>query len=386
MYDSTKHLRRAWKAVDRRLREFWMIGKGLASKDHPILAHIIPMRRCNLSCTYCNEYDDFSKPVAIETMYQRLDRLAKLGTTIITISGGEPLLHPDLDLIIARIRKNGMIAGMITNGYLLTAERIQRLNRAGLDHLQISIDNVTPDEVSKKSLKVLDRKLQLLAEHADFHVNINSVVGGGISTPGDALIVGKRAIQLGFTSTVGIIHDGDGQLQPLGDREREVYTAMRAMEKNSYARINYFQDNIANGKENHWRCRAGARYLYICEDGLVHYCSQQRGYPGTPLMKYSVADIRREYRTEKTCAPRCTVACVHQVSYIDFWRGKQDLTHATVEDIRREYRTAKECAPRCTVACAHQTGAIDNWRDPQTMPLSPVGPSHTGRLVQLQGE
>jgi MoaA/NifB/PqqE/SkfB family radical SAM enzyme len=307
-----------------------MIGKGLASKNHPILAHVIPMRRCNLSCTYCNEYDNFSKPVAIDVMYQRLDQLARLGTTIITISGGEPLLHPDLDSIVARIRKHGMIAGMITNGYLLTAERIRRLNRAGLDHLQISIDNVMPDGVSKKSLKVLDRKLQLLAAHADFHVNINSVVGGGIHTPKDALTVGKRAIELGFTSTVGIIHDGGGQLQPLGDEEREVYMAMRAMEKNSYARINYFQDNIAHGKENRWRCRSGARYLYICEDGLVHYCSQQRGYPAKPLAEYTVADIRREYRTEKSCAPRCTVACVHQISYIDFWRGKQDLTPSPV--------------------------------------------------------
>jgi MoaA/NifB/PqqE/SkfB family radical SAM enzyme len=332
MSHTAKHLRRAWKAAGRRLRELRMIGKGLASKDHPILAHVIPMRRCNLSCTYCNEYDDFSKPVAIETMYRRLDQLASLGTTIITISGGEPLLHPDLDLIVAHIRKRGMIAGMITNGYLLTAERIQRLNRAGLDHLQISIDNAMPDEVSKKSLKVLDRKLQLLAEHADFHVNINSVVGGGIHTPQDALTVGKRAIELGFTSTVGIIHDGEGQLQPLGENEREVYNAMRAMEKSSYARINYFQDNIAHGKENRWRCRAGARYLYICENGLVHYCSQQRGYPAKPLAEYTVADIRREYRTEKSCAPRCTVACVHQVCYIDFWRGKQDLTQSAGQE------------------------------------------------------
>ena len=80
-----------------------------------------------------------------------------MGTAIVTISGGEPLLHPDLDAIIARIRKNGIIAGMITNGYLLAADRIERLNRAGLEYLQISIDNVLPDEVSKKSLKVLDR-------------------------------------------------------------------------------------------------------------------------------------------------------------------------------------------------------------------------------------
>ena len=328
----TKRLHRAWQALHRRVRELRMIAKGLADTDHPILAHVIPMRRCNLACTYCNEYDAVSKPVAIPVMYQRLDRLADLGTTIITISGGEPLLHPDLDLIVAHIRRRGMIAGMITNGYLLTGDRIGRLNRAGLEHLQISIDNVMPDQVSKKSLKVLDKKLQLLAEHADFHVNINSVVGGGIQTPQDALAIGRRALELGFTSTVGIIHDGEGQLQPLRDQEREVYTAMRAMEKSSYARINYFQDNIAHGKENHWRCRAGARYLYICEDGLVHYCSQQRGYPGKPLLQYTVEDIRREYRTAKSCAPRCTVACVHQTGYMDFWRGPQDLPPSPVGD------------------------------------------------------
>jgi MoaA/NifB/PqqE/SkfB family radical SAM enzyme len=309
----------------RRIREWKMIARGVASTDHPILAHIIPIRRCNLACEYCNEYDDFSKPVPLAEMKSRVDHLARLRTAIVTLSGGEPLLHPELDDIIAHIRRRGMIAGMITNGYLLVAERIKRLNRAGLDHLQISIDNVMPDEVSKKSLKVLDKKLQLLAEHAEFHVNINSVVGGGIHNPHDALVVGRRAVQLGFTSTIGIIHDGDGQLRPLGDEEREVFLKMKALDKRHYARFNWFQNNIANGKPNDWRCRAGARYLYICEDGLVHYCSQQRGFPGIPLEKYTVDDIRREFLTEKGCAPNCTVSCVHQVSYMDHWRAPQTI-------------------------------------------------------------
>src|SRR5437868_14134036 len=133
----------------RRARELAMIGSALASTSHPVMAHIIPMRRCNLSCAYCNEYDDVSKPVPVETMYRRLDRLAKLGTTIVTISGGEPLLHPELDLLIARIRLRGMMAGMITNGYLLTPERIHRLNTAGLDHRQISTDHAMPDDLPK---------------------------------------------------------------------------------------------------------------------------------------------------------------------------------------------------------------------------------------------
>jgi MoaA/NifB/PqqE/SkfB family radical SAM enzyme len=331
MRDPAKLFRTNWRRVYRRTRELRMIAGGLVSKDHPVMAHIIPMRRCNLACAYCNEYDDKSKPVAIETMHARVDRLAELGTSIITISGGEPLLHPELDEVVRRIRRRGMIAGLITNGYLLTAERVERLNRAGLDHLQISIDNVMPDEVSKKSLKVLDKKLRILAEHAEFHVNINSVIGGGVRNPKDAVTIGRRALELGFTSTVGIIHDGGGQLQPLGEEEREAYLAMRGMEKSNYSQFNSFQDNIALGRENVWRCRAGARYLYVCEDGLVHYCSQQRGYPAKPLMDYTREDIRREYRTAKSCAPRCTVACVHQISHIDHWRDPQEPSPRNAE-------------------------------------------------------
>jgi MoaA/NifB/PqqE/SkfB family radical SAM enzyme len=323
MPDFPKRVRRAWKSLQRELHGVQMVAWAFVSTDHPLLAHIIPMRRCNLACTYCNEFDDFSKPVPLSTMFERVDKLAELGTSVITISGGEPLLHPELDEIIRRIRHNGMVAGLITNGYLLTADRIQKLDRAGLEWLQISIDNVQPDDVSKKSLKVLDKKLQLLSEHADFHVNINSVVGGGVRNPLDALTIGRRALDLGFSSTVGIIHDGQGQLQPLGEEERRIYHEMKDLEKRNFTRINAFQDNIAQGRPNNWRCRAGARYLYICENGLVHYCSQQRGYPAVPLESYTRNDIRREYLTEKSCAPHCTVSCVHQVSIFDSWRSPQ---------------------------------------------------------------
>ena len=311
--------------MHRRVREYRMLANGIRSTSHPVLAHIIPTRRCNLSCTYCNEYDDFSKPVPTEEMKRRIDHLARLGTSIISFSGGEPLLHPDLDILIRHIRSTGAMAGMITNGYLLNVERIQRLNDAGLDHMQISIDNIKPDDVSKKSLKTLDVRLQMLSEHAEFHVNINSVVGGGIHDPHDAIAVAKRAVELGFTSTVGIIHDSDGQLQPLSEDEQHIFLQVRDMGKKNYARLNYFQDNIAHGIENKWKCRAGARYLYVCEDGLVHYCSQQRGYPGKPIGEYTKDDIRREFITEKGCAPRCTVACVHYTSYMDFWRAPQTL-------------------------------------------------------------
>ena len=80
---SVKWRRRA-RFVRSRTREVLKIGKALVSTKHPFLVHIIPMRRCNLDCGYCNEYDDVSKPVPLEEMKRRLDLLADMGTSMIT--------------------------------------------------------------------------------------------------------------------------------------------------------------------------------------------------------------------------------------------------------------------------------------------------------------
>ena len=219
---SLVQLRRQVRRANRRVREARMLVRSLRFRYRPVAAHLIPIRRCNLSCAYCNEYDDRSAPVPSADVLRRIDRLVDLGTGVVTLSGGEPLLHPDLDEIVRHIRRRGAIATLITNGYLLTRDRIERLNEAGLDHLQISIDNVRPDEVSKKSLKVLDQKLVLLAGAAAFDVTVNSVVGGGIRHPGDALTIAQRARELGFSTTAGIIHDGTGTLLKLDDPHREI--------------------------------------------------------------------------------------------------------------------------------------------------------------------
>ncbi|MGH9163244.1 MAG: radical SAM protein [Vicinamibacteraceae bacterium] len=140
------HLRVRAERKARLVRKF---ARGLVETSHPLLVHIIPTRRCNIECGYCNEYDKVSQPVPTEVMLSRIDHLARLRTSVLAFSGGEPLLHPDLDRLVRHIRSRGMMAGLITNGYLLSPKRIVALNEAGLDFLQISIDNVEPDEVSK---------------------------------------------------------------------------------------------------------------------------------------------------------------------------------------------------------------------------------------------
>jgi hypothetical protein len=60
-------------------------------------------------------------------------------------------------------------------------------------------------------------------------------------------VIGKRALELGFESTIGIIHDGSGQLKPLKEDEAKVYFAMTHRKKTNYAQFDKFQEAIVQG-------------------------------------------------------------------------------------------------------------------------------------------
>src|SRR5438876_235900 len=215
-------------SVNRKARSAREFLRGLVHTAHPLLVQIIPIRRCNIDCGYCNEYDKVSAPVPDAVLKRRIDKLAELGTSVVAFSGGEPMLHPDLDALIRHIRARGMMAGLITNGYFLVPKRIEQLNAAGLDFLQISIDNVEPHDVSKKGLRLVGQKLQHLKAHASFDVNINSVLGGGIKNPEGARTINNRARELGVSTSVGISHVGSGRLKALAPVERKVYDEVSA--------------------------------------------------------------------------------------------------------------------------------------------------------------
>ena len=245
----------------------------------PVLVQMVVTRRCNLSCGYCNEYDDVSDPIPFERLKEQIDHVAALGTIVLTFTGGEPLLHPQLDELIAYAVSKGLQVTSITNGYPVTRTWIQRLNEAGLTFLQISIDNLEPNEVSQKSLSKIRKKLELLKEHAKFGVNVNAVLG---SSPPEATreLVGIIE-KLGFYMTVGLMHGPAGQLDAglAGDQLAELYRELRARSKKTifHKGGEGWEDVMIEGGTAPFKCRAGSRYLYVDEFGKVSYCSQRRG-------------------------------------------------------------------------------------------------------------
>jgi len=290
-------------------------------RDRPLVTHLVITRRCNLSCGYCFEYDQVSQPVPLATLRARIDHLARLRSVFVVLTGGESLLHPDVIELVRYVRDKGMTPFLNTNGYLLTKPMIEGLNAAGLYGLQLSIDNARPNAVSKKSLKPLMPKLRLLAQHARFHVRINTVLGS--SPPEEALEVARTVVAFGFDSNCSLVRDDTGALIKPDLATRAAYDEIRGLGR----RLPAFMDDdytktLLDKGTMEWKCRAGARTFLVDEDGVVQLCQPRATPDGKQLLDYGVDDIRRAFDAPKPCAATCPIAYAHHASKLDGWRSQ----------------------------------------------------------------
>jgi MoaA/NifB/PqqE/SkfB family radical SAM enzyme len=295
---------------------------GALDADRPLMVNFVVTRRCNLSCGYCLEYDHTSPPVPLETLRQRIDHLARLRVVLVALTGGESLLHPQLADVVAHVRARGMTASVNTNGFLLTADRIRALNDAGLFAMQLSVDAVRGNATTRKALRPLLPKMRLLAEHARFRVRVNTVFGA--APPEEALEVVRAASQHGFDAKCSLMRKPDGTPVQLDEHARAVYAEITRLQGRSLGLLGEgFQEDLLSEGRVEWKCRAGARFFHVCENGLVHLCAPRTGAPGTPLADYTVQDIRRAFDERKACAARCPVAYAHNVSQVDRFRPQR---------------------------------------------------------------
>ena len=289
----------------------------------PFLAQMVVVRRCNLSCGYCSEFDKTSEPVPFETLENRLTRLSNLGTFGISLTGGEPTLHPDLPRLIRKCRELGFLrTGMISNGFFLRPELIQKLNEAGLQEMQISIDGVRRNETTEKVLDNLRKRLLALRQHARFRVTVSGVIGA--APPAEAEEVVAFAKELGFTPRVLLVHDGNGQLK-LQPEEVQAFRRIVDTLPKSWMDFSSYRKRLVRKGTAPFKCRAGSRYLYIDEFGNVNWCSQTRTVWSKPLMSYTSDDLREQFYRYKPCNETCTLGCARSSSQLDNWRGQESL-------------------------------------------------------------
>jgi MoaA/NifB/PqqE/SkfB family radical SAM enzyme len=284
----------------------------------PFLAQLVVIRRCNLSCGYCSEYDKTSEPVPAGMLEERLRKLKTLGTFGISITGGEPTMHPELPRLIRTSRQLRFYrTSMITNGFLLQPELIESLNEAGLQRMQLSIDGVQPNETTQKVLNNLKKRLRWLRDLARFEVVISAVIGA--SPPDEADEVVSFVRQLGFGSRVLLVHDSQGQLK-LSSEDLKAFEHIVEKLPKRWPEFSGYREKLVRGRPAPFKCRAGSRYLYVDEYGNVNWCSQTRSVWSKPLLDYTLNDLKEQFYSYKSCNPTCTLNCSRSASLFDNWR------------------------------------------------------------------
>jgi len=284
----------------------------------PFLAQLVVTRRCNLSCGYCSEYDSTSQPIPIAILQSRMEKLRQLRTWAMALMGGEPTLHPDLLQIFAEMRRLGFRRRMMTtNGILLTKELIEGLNTQGMTDLNVSVDGVKRNSTTMKVLETLRSRLELLAQHARFRVVLSAVIGS--APPEEVLQVVDFATSHGFSPRVLLLHDESGQIG-LSPDQLALYAEVKRRIGRAANEAGNYRDRLIHGAQAPFRCRAGARYLYVDEFGMVCWCAQTRASFRKPLLDYTLDDLREQFYTGKSCQATCSVGCVRTVSAYDAWR------------------------------------------------------------------
>ena len=301
-------------------------GAGIFSRlgYSPFLAQMVIIRRCNLSCGYCSEYDKVSDPIPFEVLEERLRKLKSLGTFGISLTGGEPTLHPDLPRLIRECRKLRFFrTGMISNGFFLKPALIEALNEAGLQEMQISIDGLHPNDTTQKVLDNLKKRLEWLRDYARFQVVVSGVIGA--APPEEAEEVVTFASKMGFTPRVLLIHDSNGQLK-LSRAEVQVFERIVKKIPKTWKEFSDYRNRLVRDGSAPFKCRAGSRYLYVDEYGKVNWCSQTRNVWSKSLLDYTAADLREQFYRYKPCHATCTLGCARSASQLDNWRSQSGFS------------------------------------------------------------
>lgn len=134
------------------------------------------IRRCNLTCKHCYALSadhDYAGELSLQEVYTVMDDLKAFGVPALILSGGEPLLRPDLFEIAARARDLGFYTGLSTNGTLIDEPMAARIAGAGFDYVGISLDGLKPTHDKFRRLDgAFDRSLAAIRHLATHNVKV----------------------------------------------------------------------------------------------------------------------------------------------------------------------------------------------------------------------
>jgi PqqA peptide cyclase len=263
--------------------------------------------RCPLRCVYCSnplELDRHRRELDTATWLRVLAEAEELGVVQVSLTGGEPCVRDDLEEIVAGARRLDLYTNLATSAVPLPRERLERLRRAGLDNVQISIQDVAAkasDEVA--GLASFERKLEAAraAKEIGFPLTLNFVLHrGNLQRIGEVIALAESLaadrLELANTQYVGWALLNRAALLPTREQlDAARHTAAAARERLKgrmevlFVTADYYSE-FPKACMDGW----GRRFILISPDGLVLPCHAAHTLPGLSfenVRNRSLADV-----------------------------------------------------------------------------------------------
>jgi pyrroloquinoline quinone biosynthesis protein E len=249
--------------------------------------------RCPLRCPYCSnplEYARHSAELDTETWLRVFREAEELGVVQLNLTGGEPLVRDDLERLVEGARGLDLYTNLITSGVPVTRERLARLRALGLDGVQLSIQDVTPQASDRiAGLRSFERKLEVAAwvKEVGFPLTLNIVLHRlNLDHVADVIALAERLgadrLELANTQYLGWALVNRRALLPSRaqlEGAREVAAAARSRLRGRMEVVFVLPDYYGEFPKacmDGW----GRRFLVIAPDGLVMPCHAAYAIPG----------------------------------------------------------------------------------------------------------
>ncbi|OIQ82721.1 cyclic pyranopterin monophosphate synthase [mine drainage metagenome] len=250
--------------------------------------------RCPLHCAFCYNPTDYvshtQNELTTEQWIRALREARKMGALQLGISGGEPLLRDDIEEIVAEAGQLGYYSNLITSGVGLTEKRIAEFKRGGLDHIQLSMHDITKEInnfITDTNTFELKKKVAAMIKDYGYPMVLNVVIHRyNIEHIGEILemaeAIGADYVELANTQYYGWSLLNRSQLMPTREQlEKAEATTNRFRERVGSKMKIYFvvPDYYADRPKkcmNGW----GEVFMIVTADGTVLPCHSARSLPG----------------------------------------------------------------------------------------------------------
>jgi MoaA/NifB/PqqE/SkfB family radical SAM enzyme len=320
--------------------------QGRIARNQPFYSNLFVTSNCNCRCSFCNVYKTRQKDLGLEEVKHIIDCLADFGVKVVAVTGGEPMLRPDIFEILDYLEERKLVYSMISNGLLWNEEKANEARKKSLFNLSFSLDSL--DEKKYQSIRGVNglakvkETIGLFKERPLKQGFVNTLTTVNSQNLGEVFDIVEFDRQNNCKFTCGPValgpgfefRSGEKSLEAKNEEMAGVFSRLAAQCRHDKAVVgpSFYYQNIADYFYGNYKvpCDAGCLYVSVDSAGRVSPCQDLP--PTGNILKEGLKAFENSVPKERiqACAGKtpCFYGCSTFISMLAWAPFKKKLSFA----------------------------------------------------------